>query len=168
MEIDEKGLKVVLEHLDLAKKVDNIRKFIVESNKIEGIVKPLRKEEQDAYMNFLREPKMTIEAIQRLLKVVQPDAKLRDKYGLDVVVGNHIPPKGAPEVRNRLDGLLKLIDDEGLNLYQWHRLYQDLHPWTDGNGRSGRAIWLWQKNGECPIGFLHQWYYDSLREARVK
>jgi hypothetical protein len=38
-------------------------------------------------------------------------------------------------------------------------------PTTDGNGRSGRALWLWCMRGRAPLGFLHQFYYQTLGAA---
>ena len=40
------------------------------------------------------------------------------------------------------------------------------HPFTDGNGRSGRALWLWQMNNHAPFGFLHTFYYQTLENSR--
>ena len=41
----------------------------------------------------------------------------------------------------------------------------------DGNGRSGRALWLWQMvnqhNYDMRLGFLHLWYYQSLQAGQV-
>ena len=54
--------------------------------------------------------------------------------------------------------------DECSSAYVLHCRYESLHPFTDGNGRSGRALWLWMMGGieEAPLGFLHTWYYQSL------
>jgi Fic family protein len=41
----------------------------------------------------------------------------------------------------------------------------------DGNGRSGRAIWLWQmlrQEGGAPLGFLHHFYYQTLEAQDVR
>lgn len=46
-----------------------------------------------------------------------------------------------------------------------HRLYENIHPFVDLNGRTGRAIWLHQmsqKPYDFEPHFLHIWYYQSL------
>ena len=46
-----------------------------------------------------------------------------------------------------------------------HVAYENLHPFMNGNGRSGRALWLWHMGGieKVPLGFLRTWYYQSLQ-----
>ncbi len=66
--------------------------------------------------------------------------------------------------------------DDAINLrgalspFEAHVAYEKSHPFMDGNGRSGRAIWAWmmQREGLDPysLQFLHRWYYQSLNAAR--
>ena len=94
-----------------------------------------------------------------LVSVLQPNAILRDKEGYNVRVGSYYPPKGGPQIRVNLDRLLNASLE--LGPYKTHIEYEKLHPFTDGNGRSGRALWAWQMR-YFPLGFLHHWYYQSL------
>ena len=51
--------------------------------------------------------------------------------------------------------------------YEAHKWFEALHPFTDGNGRTGRIYWLWQmqKMGlSTELGFLHTYYYQSLED----
>ena len=140
-----------------------LERFVAESNKIEGIVREPLIKEVDELLRFLKLDTITVEELERFVKVYQPDARLRDEYGLDVRVGSHYAPLGRPEMRKILEGLLSLPADP----YKMHILYEDLHPFTDGNGRSGRALWAWQMQ-DISLGFLHMFYYQTLDHSRIK
>jgi hypothetical protein len=77
-------------------------------------------------------------------------------------VGRHLPPRGGPEIRNHL---LDLLLNDDLSAYEQHVAYEVLHPFTDGNGRSGRALWAWRVR-DFPLGFLHTFYYQTLDSSR--
>ena len=145
----------------------DLDKFVRESNRSEGILRDPLPTELDATDAFISLPTIGFEDVIKFVSEIQPGAVLRERYGLDVRVGNHYPPKGAPEIRLKLDELLTELGD--LSPYAAHVRYETLHPFTDGNGRSGRAIWLWQMlrlYSGAPLGFLHTFYYQSLQGAR--
>ena len=140
-----------------------LTKFIEESNRIEGILRPPTDREIAAHENFLALDEITIPDLERFVSYVQPGAELRSKRGMDVRVGNHYPPPGGPNVVERLYRQLVQLND--FSAYDIHIAYEMLHPFTDGNGRSGRALWLWMMGGDAPLGFLHHFYYQTLEAA---
>lgn len=143
-----------------------LRDFVRESNRIEGIVRPPTPMEIKAHKLFLVPDQPTIERLAAFVYAVTPGKRLRYQSGMDVRVGNHRPIAGGPKVRHQLDLLLHDIPTH--TPYAVHHRYETLHPFMDGNGRSGRVLWLWMMGGiECaPLGFLHHWYYQSLEAAR--
>lgn len=133
--------------------------FVRESNRIEGIVREPHHHEIAAHHQFLALEKITIDDMRKFVATVA-GAPLRNQSGMDVRVGNHIAPPGGCEIVFRLENILDRAENRGA--YKTHLAYEALHPFMDGNGRSGRVLWLWMMGGEAPLGFLHQWYYQTL------
>ena len=106
---------------------------------------------------------------------VERGGDLRREVGMDVIVGSHRPPRGGTFVENALIEMLAgyvvvshlLTSDVA---YKFHKEFEDLHPFMDGNGRSGRALYYYTLQDkslmERPLSFLHQWYYTSLSYGR--
>lgn len=138
---------------------DYIRKFVIESNWIERIYREPTPQEIDELRRFMALEVITIEELQKFVAVYQPDAKLRDIYGLNVRIGNYYPPKGGPQIRDRLENFLN--HDLTFSAHELHINYERLHPFTDCNGRSGRALWAW-KMKDLKGGFLLNFYYQTL------
>lgn len=97
---------------------------------------------------------------------------LRRAVGQDVRVGGHRPPPGGPEIPKRLEDLLSEIEGSVMTPFDAHVEYELLHPFMDGNGRSGRVLWAWMmcRQGADPFAlpFLHAWYYQSLDAGRSR
>lgn len=138
----------------------NAIEFITISNRIEGILRPPTQEEIKEFHRFMDLEEIDVWQLQQFVSIYQPNAELRNREGLNVRVGNHIPPKGGPEIESRLSSLLDCMCNIGP--YRTHLEYETIHPFTDGNGRSGRMLWAWQMK-EFPLGFLHHFYYQTLQ-----
>lgn len=141
--------------------------FLLESNAIEGIYGDVPQREVAEYDRFMALEKITLNDVYRYVMICSPKAVLRDLHRLDVEVGSYRPPKGSPYIRDALEHLIESINDGSLSPYRAHCEYESLHPFTDGNGRSGRMIWMWMMR-EAPLGFLHTFYYQSLDGYRLK
>jgi hypothetical protein len=145
--------------------------FQAESNRIEGIYS-VRQGEVEALQILLAAKEITIPVLVDYISVIQPSAQIRSYDGVPGVrVGRHIAPPSGFDLMNDLRSLLARVNARVITPYTAHCCYETLHPFTDGNGRSGRALWLWMHNGEASLGFLHQFYYetlDALQERQPK
>lgn len=139
--------------------------FIRESNMIEGIRRDPTEEEIQATAAFLRAP-LTLESVKAVQSVYAPGKPIRDKVGMNVRIGNHIPPVGGPLIPQLLEHTLKKVMHPRSTPWSAHVQFQNLHPFMDGNGRTGRAVWAWHMilQGFDPFGlpFLHRFYYQTL------
>jgi hypothetical protein len=149
----------------------NLEERVAESLRIEGIHRPPTEAELDEHHRFVSLPAVTVEDLERFVQVYQPSHKLRDRVGDDVRIGSYYPPAGGPSIRPALTKLLERINMHHVlrNPFLLHAEYEMLHPFTDGNGRSGRALWYWMMEssksgiGLARLGFLHAWYYQTLQ-----
>jgi hypothetical protein len=143
-------------------KMLNLIGFIRESNRIEGIRRDPTDEEITAHEILLDLEEVSVADLEAFVARVQPGAVLR-RGGQNVRVGDYLPPNGGPLVEAALEDLLARASTAGA--YKTHIDYELLHPFTDGNGRSGRALWLWLRGGNAPLNFLHAFYYQTLQAA---
>ena len=88
-----------------------LEKFIEESNEIEGIRLGDDTDSMDweclASLDFILKPDtLTVDNISNFVDVVERGARLRNKPGMDVRVGNHKQPRGGSVVEGMLGGIL--------------------------------------------------------------
>lgn len=145
--------------------------FVEESNRIEGITRQPTEAEVEAHETILWKPELELTQIDWFVDVcTEGRGKLRDREGLNVVVGPHRPPSGGPAIKRELEFLLTEINQGKHTPWEAHVLYETLHPFTDGNGRSGRVIWAWmmERERQNPFlrPFLHTAYYQALEHTR--
>ena len=143
--------------------------FTRESNRIEGISRPPYIAEVKALKDLVRRKRVEIEHVQKFVAVCQPGAVLRDVVSIPGVrVGTHVAPPSGPKIATDLRLLLNSIAENVRTPWSVHVAYENLHPFTDGNGRSGRALWLWhmtlvgEQHSALQLGFLHKFYYQTL------
>lgn len=148
----------------------NLAYFVQESNRIEGISRLPTSEEVYAHDAFLKLELPNAYDVAKLVYALS-GGQLRASVGMDVRVGDHYPPPGGPKIRESLQEIMWRVEAK-VHPYYIHHQYETLHPFTDGNGRSGRAIWAWQmlhqqeNNSFLGIGFLHAFYYQALAFGR--
>ncbi len=153
--------------------------FVIESNRIEGIDYATG-DEVIAFEHFIGLEEIYLGDLLNLLNRFQPGAVLRLVVGQDVQVGAYEAPPGGLSILLVLREILDRIEmwKQGLphaSPFKIHCDFDKLHPFTDGNGRVGRAIWAWQMlhaplgtrelRVGLALGFLHEWYYQGLRDT---
>jgi hypothetical protein len=140
-----------------------------ETNRIEGILREPTEAEVMEHERFVALDAVSITELQRFVSVYQPNARLRSIPGLNVRVRSYVAPKGGEHILAKLQSLVTAINERTISPWQAHVDYENLHPFTDGNGRSGRILFYWslgEGSRQADLGFLHTFYYQTLSHCQ--
>lgn len=141
-------------------------RFAEESNNIERIYNyEAHLIHEDALREFINLPAISIGDLTNFVSKIQPNAYLRTAPHHRVMIGGREAPSAAASMQ-LLDYLIKDVNEEKVTPWEAHTRYEMAHPFIDGNGRSGRALWLWMmvdlEDWHGQFSFLQAYYYQTL------
>ena len=130
--------------------------------------------QRKAFNTFIHQPLNQQSLLEMHLQMMatQPHAQPGKYRTIQVRVGNHWPPHSSlvPAMMQELFDYLKQPEDHPLVKAAWaHRQFETIHPFADGNGRTGRALINRVIQAPLPISSYilreRETYYRMLNSA---
>lgn len=153
-----------------------VRKFLYQSNKIEGVMNTQALHDAiKAYDHLSEYDSLSHENVKETHEVLmenrQPD--IAGQYrNCQVYIGKEMPPSHF-QIKSMLDTLYEKMPDTAVDAIQLHVEFEKIHPFVDGNGRIGRIIYLWYCKDHLEIEPIvwhadhKEGYYDLFSTGQV-
>ena len=112
--------------------------------------------------------KLTVQVIEKLHKLLMSKLLPPEYLGIrrDLVrVGGRMCPypiEIRPMLLTWLEKVNAMVRPTEEEIWQTHLAYEYIHPFIDGNGRSGRLLWLWLR---YKLGFNYKCIYNLSKHV---
>ena len=117
--------------------------FVRVNNRMAGIDREPSAAEVAAHRGLLAANELRVENLELFVRHVAPGAHLRDTAHDDGWSEDETSAS-RDELRADLSAIVAAARSKSAKPDRLHRLYRMLRPFTDANGRCGRALWMWQ------------------------
>lgn len=121
---------------------DWVPDFVRVSNRMAGITREPTASEISAHRGLLAANALRVENLELFVHHIAAGARLRSEAGEHAEPDRKPPP--AEELKADLATIVLAVQRQSASPHRLHRIYTLLRPFTDGNGRCGRALLMWQ------------------------
>ena len=152
-----------------------LEEFLEESNAIEGEYSDEALEEaMEAWQFLIGRDSITIPGILQMHKILMKTRDLKEKYkgvlrDCPVYIGGR-EAMDHREIRAALKDWCRQTNADNPDWEALHISYERIHPFVDGNGRTGRHLMNWTRLKKCdlPLWIIHEGleqmeYYKMFR-----
>lgn len=122
---------------------DWVPDFVRVSNRMAGITRDPTAAEISAHRGLLAANSLRVENLELFVHHIEPGAGLRDAFRADTEPGDE-GSASTTDLRADLATIVLAARTRSASPYRLHRIYRLLRPFTDGNERCGRVLWMWQ------------------------
>lgn len=148
---------------------EGLKSFVFESNRISDIDSEAADEVHlVALTKLLKVKNVFIEDIITFIHQIEPTSNLRTSENILMINGEKLID--GTLASGQLLNTLRLVRNKEIRPWTTYSEVNYYCPFTDGNSRMARALWLWQMltqfNWDMQYPFLQMYHYQTLNKYR--